>query len=104
MTTTSSSRRQNSAAVGKKTVTSDIHANVAMSTGARERATEIGKTISEAMQKLSDIDWTRESPAITEAQAQLDEQVTLYCENKASKRDVKWTYQAWVNAHRGGLF
>jgi len=56
-----------------------------MTTTATDRRQDIGRTISEAMAKLSDIDWTRESPAITEAQAELDEAMSLYVENKASR-------------------
>lgn len=71
-----------------------------------ERAREIGQTIRAAMvdPKLSDVDWTRDSPAIAEAEDHLNEKMTLYCENKASKADVKDSYKIWVNAHRGGLF
>lgn len=77
---------------------------VATDTGRLERKREIGQTISAAMAKLTDIDWTKESPAITDAQSGLDEMVTRYVEGKASKDDVKNSYKAFVNAHRGGLF
>lgn len=75
-----------------------------MSKTAIERRQEIGKTISVAMANLPDVDWTKESPEITEAQAGLDEAVTLYWENNATKRAVQIAYKAFVNAHRGGLF
>lgn len=70
---------------------------------ATERRREIGETISQAMKKV-DVDWTRESESITSAQNEMEETMALYCENKASKADVKASYQAWVKAHRGGLF
>lgn len=69
----------------------------------KERLREIGKVISEAMSKV-DVDWSRESPTITERQADLDEMVTQYYEDTASKAEVKAAYKAWVRAHKGGLF
>lgn len=71
-----------------------------------ERRQDIGRTISEAMKKLSDVDWSRESPGITEAQAELDETTTRYCEGKASKAEVKVAYRSWIETlrDRGGLF
>ncbi len=111
MTTTSSTRRTSSVAVAKKTATSDVSARSAIpptgSLGSQtylERRREIGKTLRDAMAKVTDVDWTRETPAITAAQADLDEAVTKYCEGAASRAEVKLCYQAWVNAHRGGMF
>ena len=69
-----------------------------------ERQREIGITIREAMSKLSDIDWTRENESIISAQAELNEVTALYCEGKVSQAEVKRSYKAFVNAHRGGLF
>lgn len=71
---------------------------------ATELRRDIGCTISEAMAKLSDIDWRRESPAITAAQAEMEEQMALYSENKASKQEVKAAYVQFRDAHKGGLF
>lgn len=68
---------------------------------ARRKA--IGKAISEALKKETEIDWMRRSAAITAAQEQLDEHVTLYCENKVSGLEVKQVFRAWVNAHRGDV-
>lgn len=73
-------------------------------TTATERRQEIGKTIHESMAALKDIDWSKESESITFAQKGLDESVTAYCEGNASKAEVKASYKAWVNSHRGGLF
>ena len=56
-----------------------------MTTTATDRRQDIGRVISDAMRKLSDIDWTRESESITAAQADLDESMSLYVENKASR-------------------
>jgi hypothetical protein len=75
-----------------------------MSASQNERRKEIGKTISEAMQKLSDIDWTRESPAISETENHLNEVMAQFADGAVSKMDVKAVYKTWVNAHRGGLF
>ena len=69
-----------------------------------ERLHEIGKPIWDAMSKPLDIDFTRESPAITETADQLNEVVTLFCENKASKEEVRLAYKAFRDAHKGGLF
>lgn len=74
-----------------------------MTTTAKERRQEIGKTISNAMAQL-DIDWSRESEAISAAQSELDEVTMKYVENGASKTEVKAVYKRFVNAHRGGLF
>ena len=105
MTTTSSSRRRNSAAAAKRTATNDVSAaDAGMSTGYQGRAREISKTIWDSMAKLSDIDWKKESPRIIYAQAELEEQMVLYSENKVSRAEVKACYQRFVNAHRGGLF
>lgn len=68
-----------------------------------ERRREIGKTITEAMAKLG-IDWTKESPEISQAGVDLDEAVSLYSENKASKAEVKSAYVKFRDAHKGGLF
>lgn len=111
MTTTSSTRRRNSAAAKSRTGTSDVSAQiVAPPTGSPEvqtyleRAREIGQTLREALAKVTDVDWTRESESISLAQAELDEIVTRYCEGAASRAEVKSCYQQFVNAHRGGLF
>ena len=68
-----------------------------------ERLREIGNTIRTAMCKL-DIDFTRESPAISEAESRLNEAVSQFVEGAASKLDVKSAYKTWVDAHKGGLF
>lgn len=73
-----------------------------MTTTSSTRRQEIGQTIVAAMKQV-DVDWTRESEAITSAQNEMEETMALYCENKASKADVKASYQAWVKTHRGGL-
>jgi hypothetical protein len=104
MTTTSSSRRRSSAVVENSTVTSDANAQIAdKSTGYLERAREIGEVVSSAMQKLSDIDWKRESPAISETENHLNEVMAQFADGAVSKMDVKAVYKQWVNAHRGLL-
>lgn len=72
-------------------------------TGRNERAREIGQIVSAAMAKM-DVDWTQESSAIAEAQADLEEQMACYADGKASKAEVKVAYRQFVNVHRGGLF
>lgn len=105
MTTTSSTRTRNSAAAGKRTVTNDVSAQSASpSTGFRERVQEIAKTIWESMSKLTDVDWSRETPGTIQAQADLEEQMALYAENKVSRAEVKAAYLRFRDAHKGGLF
>ena len=103
MTTTSSSRTWKSASATRKTDISDVSVEPAdKNTGYRER--EIGQTISNAMAKLTDVDWKRETPAITEAFEAMQESMALYAEGKASKMEVKQCYTQFVNAHRRGMF
>lgn len=68
------------------------------------RKRDIGKTISEAMAKLNDVDWSRESPAINEALDAMQESMALYVEEKVSKVEVRSAYKNYVNALREGLF
>ena len=105
MRTTSSSHRRNSVDAGKKIATNDVSAQSATrDIGCLERAHEISKTIWDAMAKLKDIDWKRETPGTIQAQADLEESMVLYSENKVSRAEVKACYQRFVDAHRGGLF
>lgn len=110
MTTTSSSRTRKSASAGKSQGIQPADAIAVTFTGGPavqtylERAREIGKTLREALAKVTDVDWTRESESISLAQAELDESVTKYCEGTASRAEVKSCYQAYVKALRGGLF
>lgn len=73
-------------------------------TTAKDRRHEVGKTLNSAMAQLKDVDWSRESEGTIQAQAELDEVVSKFCEGNASKADVKSAYKQFVNAHRGGLF
>lgn len=69
-----------------------------------QRLQEIGRLLADGMKLAEGVDWTRETPQIVVAQSNLDEQVTLYCEDRASKPDVRRAYQAWRDLHKtGGL-
>lgn len=105
MTTTASTRTRKSVNAAKSQGIPPVDArSVATPIGLSERRREIGLTISEAMKKLPEIDWKRETPAIEEAFEAMQESMAMYSEGKASKAEVKLSYQAWVKAHKGGLF
>lgn len=75
-----------------------------MSQTARERLRQIGREISDAMMRLPDINWSRESADIAETFDVMQEMMARYSERNASREDVRVAYKSWVNAHRGGLF
>lgn len=70
-----------------------------------ERRLEIGKIIWEAIYKAADVDWSRRSPEIGKAEADLDEAMFQYVNEETSKANVRTAYQRWRDAHKtGGLF
>lgn len=70
-----------------------------------DRRREIGKIISDAMRVAEGVDWSKDSPEITAAQAELEESMALYIEERAAKADVRTSYRKWKDLHAtGGLF
>lgn len=67
-----------------------------------ERKQQIGKLIGDAMKSARGVDWTRENPAITKAQADLEELMTQYCEGTATKTVVRSAYHKWRDPHKTG--
>lgn len=75
---------------------------VAISTGANERRQEICRTVSEAMTALSrkkSMDWTRDTPAINEAETRLEGAMFDFVLGTATREAVKKAYRQWANLH-----
>lgn len=67
-----------------------------------ERRTEICHTVSEAMKALSrkkSMDWTRDTPAITAAQEELDKTMFGYVQGEATREQVKKFYKRFADLH-----
>lgn len=70
-----------------------------------ERAREIGKLINDAMRSVTGVDWSRTSPEISSAEAELNEVMERYVDGETSRANVKSVYQKWRDLHKtGGLF
>lgn len=99
----SSRATRKSASAGKSQGTASSNAPLAeTSIGRKERRAEIGQTVSQAMKSLSakrTMDWTRETPEISAAQAVLDETMTQYVEGTATREDVKKAYRTYADLH-----
>lgn len=71
----------------------------------QERSREIGKLIDDAMRAVTGVDWSKHSPEITKAQADLDEAMALYVDGETSRANVGTVYRKWRDLHKtGGLF
>lgn len=74
----------------------------ALTRGARRAG--IGQTVSQAMKSLSAkrvMDWTKESPEISVAEAALNEAMAAYVDEKATREEVKKAYKVWADLHVG---
>jgi hypothetical protein len=67
-----------------------------------DRSREIGKIITDAMRSAEGVDWAKDSPEITAAQAELDEVMEQYVEEATSKANVRTVYQRWRDLHKTG--
>lgn len=65
-----------------------------------ERLREIGKIVSDAMRKAAGVDWSRTSPAISAAEADLNEAMAQYVDDTTSKANVRSVYQRWRDLHK----
>lgn len=67
-----------------------------------DRRTEICRTVSEAMTALSRkkaMDWTRDTPAINEAEARLEGAMSDFVQGTATREAVKKAYKGWADLH-----
>ena len=75
-----------------------------MSTPA-ERKTEISKAILTSIAGVKDADWSKTSPEISAAEAELNEAMEQYVEGGTSRANVRAVYQKWRDLHKtGALF
>lgn len=98
----SSTKPKRSASAVKSPATQPASATVATPTGRVERRTEICRTVSQAMTALSrkkPMDWTRDTPAINEAEAKLDGAMYDFVQGTATREAVKKAYKGWADLH-----
>ena len=63
-----------------------------------ERRREIGKTISQAMQQRNDLDFSADTPKISEKFDDLQEAMANYIDGAGSRAECKTAYKEWVNS------